>query len=147
MRRSLIAATMPIALGIVACTSSDRVAAPRALPPRALPRAAQLSAEGVLGCPPGFTLADLGRPVPGGEHPADRNVDGIICILDLSRDGEKRFVEIDNHLPASQLGACPDGAAGVKWPFGSAPDRNENGIVCLVIKNNGEPHYFDDNHR
>src|SRR5687768_7184688 len=99
------------------------------------------------GCPAPFTIIDIpleeapkaGTPVSPAVA-ADRNGDRAACYLTDQQDGKTIIVWIDNNVPLSQLGGCPNTfelavapSAEEGQPVG---DDNGDGLICTKTTGN-----------
>jgi hypothetical protein len=93
-------------------------------------------------CPSGFDLVS-------GSSASDHNGDGYYCAMSFENGtGETQTVEIDNNIPADQIGSCPANFKTQPVLSGNPIDRNGNGIICWYLRPGSEtPIQIDDNTR
>lgn len=149
---------LSLAVALVATTACSDAAVPTELDVKAQFTVVQ------GGCPPPFSLivfedppAEEAPPKPGEEVPvdpavaADRNGDNIVCVMTDRQDEKTIRIWIDNNVPLSQIGKCPDsfvltGAPGHQ-PGNVSADNNGDGLICTKTLNNGSSVVMDNNHR
>lgn len=142
MRRSKRLAGLTLALLLAAC-ASERVAAPE------LAVRGTLEAIASTGCPASW---DAGPPTLD-TWMYDLNGDNLVCTMWVGnpfRAGQELAI-IDNHVPGGTVGNCPNGFdksfTGYVPEGGSyhPKDNNEDLIVCVSTKSNGEVVTIDNN--
>ena len=129
-----------LAVALVATTACSDAAVPTELNLKAQFTAVQ------GGCPSPFTLIGIAAP-PAEEAPpksgenvpvdpavaADRNGDHLVCVMTDRQDDQTIRVWIDNNVPLSQIGGCPNGfeltGAPAYFPGRPIVDINGDGLI------------------
>jgi hypothetical protein len=98
------------------------------------------------GCPNPFTATGMSDGNPDALA-ADLNGDGVACYL---IENEIIVSWIDNNVPLSQIGACPNAFSLVPakdMGMVDSRDNNGDGWVCIMTNGNGSTIVIDNNHR